>query len=325
MARDFYSHAENASFQSSGTVQACGEKKAGFTLIELLVVIAIIGVLVGLLLPAVQQARESARRINCASNVRQLGVAMHSYMSANKKFPCQKIDDDTRYAASVAGSWTPGGKALLWFGEVDYTTDSSGTCDVTKGPLQPYFESNASVLQCPNFSEAMLQEVKYGDRITSAFGYNSQLGPGSTYSYNDDWTVKTEACTQDKAYRIRDVPETSRTIAFAETAMIDFQAPYGLVEQLGGFSKPSDGDPWVHFRHGGGFANAVFVDGHVEGFSHKFRVGPHTNLDNQLANMEFHNIGVICYGEIIKPLATDASGDRDPLDDAEVDALWDRN
>ena len=159
MTRDLYFHEENVSLQGSGTVQACGGKKTGFTLIELLVVISIIGVLVGLLLPAVQQAREAARRISCSSNVRQLGVAMHSYMSANKKFPCQKIDDDTRYAASVAGSWTPGGKALFWFGEVDYTTDSNGTLDVTKGPLQPYFESNASVLQCPNFSEPMLEEV----------------------------------------------------------------------------------------------------------------------------------------------------------------------
>jgi prepilin-type processing-associated H-X9-DG protein len=272
-------------------------------LIELLVVIAIIGVLVGLLLPAVQQAREAARRINCSSNVRQLGVAMHSYMSANKKFPCQRVDDDTRYEASVAGSWTPGGKALFWFGEVDYTTDSNGTLDVTAGPLQPYFESNASVLQCPNFSESMLEEVKFGDRIATAFGYNSQLGPGSGGYYDP-------SPYQDKAYRIRDVPETSRTVAFAETAMIYFASPFGLREQLGGFSKPSENDPVVHFRHGGGFANAVFVDGHVEGFSRKFRKGPWTS-DGQVTQMEFHDIGVICNG--------------DPADDAEADALWDRN
>ena len=303
MRQNLNIHGENMPFQSRMTAPTCGANKAGFTLIELLVVIAIIGVLVGLLLPAVQQAREAARRISCSSNVRQLGVAMHSYISANKKFPCQKVDDDTRYAASAAGSWTPGGKALLWFGEVDYTADPNGTCDVTKGPLQPYFESNASVLQCPNFSESMLEEVKFGDRIATAFGYNSQLGPGSGGYYDP-------SPYQDKAYRIRDVPETSRTVAFAETAMIYFGAPYGLREQLGGFSKPSTTDPVVHFRHGGGFANAVFVDGHVEGFSRKFRKGPWTS-DGQVAQMEFHNIGVICNG--------------DPLNDAEADALWDRN
>ena len=303
MRQEKYSYREDVSVQNRIDALAFGKGKSGFTLIELLVVIAIIGVLVGLLLPAVQQAREAARRISCSSNVRQLGVAMHSYMSANKKFPCQKVDDDTRYAASVAGSWTPGGKALYWFGEVDYTTDSNGTLDVAAGPLQPYFESNASVLQCPNFSESMLEEVKFGDRIASAFGYNSQLGPGSGGYYDP-------SPYQDKAYRIRDVPETSRTVAFAETAMIYFAAPYGLREQLGGFSKPSTADPVVHFRHGGGFANAVFVDGHVEGFSRKFRKGPWTS-DGQVTQMDFHNIGVICNG--------------DPADDAEADALWDRN
>ena len=303
MRQEKYFDRENVSVQNRIDATVFGQGKSGFTLIELLVVIAIIGVLVGLLLPAVQQAREAARRINCSSNVRQLGVAMHSYMSANKKFPCQRVDDDTRYEASVAGSWTPGGKALFWFGEVDYTTDSNGTLDVTAGPLQPYFESNASVLQCPNFSESMLEEVKFGDRIATAFGYNSQLGPGSGGYYDP-------SPYQDKAYRIRDVPETSRTVAFAETAMIYFASPFGLREQLGGFSKPSENDPVVHFRHGGGFANAVFVDGHVEGFSRKFRKGPWTS-DGQVTQMEFHNIGVICNG--------------DAADDAEADALWDRN
>ena len=62
-------------------------RKRGFTLIELLVVIAIIAILVALLLPAVQQAREAARRSTCKNSLKQIGVALHNYLETHSTFP----------------------------------------------------------------------------------------------------------------------------------------------------------------------------------------------------------------------------------------------
>jgi prepilin-type N-terminal cleavage/methylation domain-containing protein len=202
----------------------------GFTLIELLVVIAIIAILIALLLPAVQQAREAARRTQCKNNLKQMGLALHNYMDVFGRLPPAGIhnveitNNNGLSPSSASTSWGPSWitLSLPYFEQANLYAQYN----FTGPPAPPRARDNVAVVgtqlsavQCP--SDSASEAPKFASTANYARGnYAANCGRGNAYS-NTDFQIAQErgpfAMTNYYGAKIAAIRDgTSNTLLVAE-------------------------------------------------------------------------------------------------------------
>jgi prepilin-type N-terminal cleavage/methylation domain-containing protein/prepilin-type processing-associated H-X9-DG protein len=152
--------------------------RRAFTLIELLVVIAIIAVLIALLLPAVQSAREAARRIQCVNNLKQIGLALHNYIAAVGVLPPGRFNS---HRAGHGNCWGTYSQLLPHLDQAaifnSFNFNLPPDTDTLSASNSTGFETFISTLLCPSDSDNVL--IKVGTAQFATHNYN--VNSGSTY------------------------------------------------------------------------------------------------------------------------------------------------
>jgi prepilin-type N-terminal cleavage/methylation domain-containing protein/prepilin-type processing-associated H-X9-DG protein len=192
--------------------QVMVKKTRGFTLVELLVVIAIIGILVGLLLPAVQAARAAARRISCDNNLKQLGLALHNYEGAMRRLPAGYIYKRGVQGNHAGASW--GALSLQFLELANVQSRINFNVPMFDPQNAAVREIHLPVFLCPEDTVSPSSYVEMGDEKYAMASYVGSFGPPDL----DDTQEKREGLfSRNSGTRFADVLDgLSSTLACGE-------------------------------------------------------------------------------------------------------------
>ncbi|MCA9075219.1 MAG: DUF1559 domain-containing protein [Planctomycetaceae bacterium] len=178
------------------------KRQTGFTLIELMVVIAIIAILIALLLPAVQQAREAARRTQCKNNLKQIGLAIHNYLDAYRFLPPSACIDPDVTVTGNNGSWGVHGRILPYLDQnnlyrnVDLTTawDFQDAINNLKVPGYACPSDPLSdTVRDPGGGKSFLYPTNYGFNFGTWFVYDPVTGRGGDGAFYPNASLRLSA------------------------------------------------------------------------------------------------------------------------------------